>query len=484
MKPIRRELTSLLMLSILVGGCASSGRPVAAPRPHPDPGALNFAPLEVEHFGTERVVLPNGVVLHLFHSDRLPLIDLKLRFRAGAEYEPEGMTGLAGLTGDLLRTGGTESMSAEDVDYRLDDLAANLSLYIDEDSGIGSLNVHRKNFEPALAILAEMLARPAFDETRLAEAKGKSKDDIRRQNDYPISVGFREFFKLLQGADHPGARTPSFASIDRIARADVVAYHDRYVRPDHAIIGVSGAFDRDRIGGQIMEALSGWERSGEPVPAPRRRSAVDRSVKALATKEVSQSTVVVGQFLVDETHPDRHALQMLNMILGGGGFVSRLMTEIRSNRGLAYSTGSFMDFGLSYHGFFVAYAMTKASATTEVLGLLGSEIEGIRTGGVTLEEFELARNMMLNSAVFLFDAPSKIVGRAVRYEQYGLPQDHGKRALERIAAVTLDDLQRVARDHLKPEILHVMVVGDPSAFDSPLEGEWIEVELEDLVGGG
>jgi len=482
-KPIRSELTTLFFAA-LIAGCASSGRSTPALRPHPDPAALRFAELDFEPPSTERVVLPNGVVLHLLHSDRLPLIDLDLRFRAGAEYEPQGLTGLAAITGDLLRTGGTESMPADEIDDRLDDLAANLSLHIDEDSGIGSLNVHRKNFEPALEILAQMLTRPAFDPARLSEAKAREKDEIRRQNDYPISVGFREFFKLLQGADHPSARTPSFATIGRIERADVVAYHERYVRPDHAIIGVSGAFDRDRIEDQIMHALSGWRRSEEPVAAPRRRSAVDRSVQALAAKEVSQSTVIVGHFLVDETHPDRYALQMLNTVLGGGGFVSRLMTEIRNNRGLAYSTGSFMDFGLSYHGYFAAYAMTKAAATAEVLGLLGSEIERLRTGGVTRDEFELARNMMLNGIVFRFDSPAKIVGRAVHHEHYGLPRDHGARALERIAAVTLDDLTRVAREHLKPDSLHVMVVGDPGTFAAPLEGDWTEVELEDPVEGG
>ena len=475
MKMLRPFVFLLILLFPIQGWAASSSTKAA-----PDPRSMHFSPPEFHPRKAERRVLPNGMILYLMEDHELPLIDLQAMVRTGGVLNPPDKIGLAALTGSVMRTGGTSHHTGDEVDALLDQMAAYLSVGVGSDAGFASLDILKKDFDAGLSLFADILMHPAFEEEKLTVAKNNAIEMIRRKNDYPSSIASREFAKMIYGPDHPLARESTEETIRNIKRDDLVAFHERYFA---MILGVTGDFDRDDMIRKIESAFAGWpQKPAASLSVPAVPERFTPSVN-MVSKEISQTQLRIGHLGIKEDNPDFFALSVMDDILGGSAFTSRMFKEVRTKRGLAYSVGSVMSPGNLEKGVFVAYAETRAETTYQAITTMTEQIRKIREDKVSKEELELAKESFLNSFIFSFSSPAQIVGRQMSLEYYGLPADFLERYRDNVAKVTVDDIQRVARKYLHPDGLTILVVGDEKRFDRPLSTLG-EVRMISLKNGG
>jgi zinc protease len=313
-------------------------------------------------------------------------------------------------------------------------------------------------------------------------AKNQIKEGIRRQNDNPIQVGIREFLKLLCGEDHPRGRTPTFSTVDRLTRDHMVEFHRRHFRPNRMILGVAGDFDPDQMIRKLERAFGSWQPLEQELPPiPSLPYPTTPSVN-FVRKDVPQSTIIIGHLGIKQDNPDHHAVEVMNSILGGSGFSSRIVETIRNDRGLAYFAGSFYQVGALDAGAFLGISLTQAESTTVALELLLDEVKKIREEEVEEEELETAKNMRLNSEVFAYDSPEEIVNRLVYLKYYDLPEDYYERSLTEVAGLDRATIQRVAQEYLYPDRMIILTVGDVDKYGRPLSdfGEPVnEITLDD-----
>jgi len=433
-----------------------------------DPRTLSFQPVEFHPPAAERVVLENGMVLYLLDDHELPLVSLNAMIRTGSVYEPADKIGLAGLTGAVMRSGGTPTISGDALDDELEFMAAGMSSTIGTDAGFASLDILSKDLDRGLALFSDMLMHPAFPQDKLDLARLQAVEGIRRRNDNPAGIASRQFARKVYGPDHPLARESTPETIGRITREDLVAFHSAYYHPDSVILTVSGDFEKKEMIEKILRAFADWPPGRPELPSlPPVRDPFRPSVN-LVEKDISQTHLRIGHLGILQTDPDFFAVTILDDILGSGGFSSRLFKEVRTRQGLAYSVGSAFTPGHLEPGMFVAYAETKAPSTVQAITAIEHEIDRIRTEPVSEEELRLAKDSFLNSFVFSFSSRAQIANRQASLEYYGLPPDYLERFRDGIVAVTREGVQDVAQKHLRPDALILVAVGRPDRFDQPL----------------
>jgi len=435
-----------------------------------DPRTLEAEPLEFKVPGVERLVLENGLVVYLMEDHMLPLVKIYAAVRTGAIYEPPEKAGLAALTGEVMRTGGTETMLPDEVNEALEFVAAEIEVSIEREKGVASLDLLRKDLDVGLRIFADVLRRPRFDEAKIALRKAELAEEFRRENDDPEEILFREFRELLYG-EHPYARRVIGApeTVAAIGRDDLAAFHGRFFHPNNIIMGVSGDFERDEMLAKLNAVFGDWPRAELDIPEPPPVPATFARSLNFIEKDLVQSNIIIGHLGIDRLDPDYYAAYVLNYILGGSGFNSRLMEEVRTKAGLAYAVGSYF-YAPRYTGFFFAYCFTKTEKTEEAVCMILDELERVRREEVTDEEFARAKKAIENQFVFRFETAERIVEQKVEIEYAGLPMDYLERYLDIIRALTKADLVRVAERLLHPDRATVLVIGTPEAIDGFPEG--------------
>lgn len=446
---------------------------------------MKFPPLtwSVPQVGrdVERLVLSNGVVVYLLRDATLPRVQASLVVRGGGLYEPLEKHGLADLTADLMRTGGTAAFTPEEVDRRLEVKAIDLETGISAETTYVRLDVLKGELSPGLEMLAEVALRPRFDPKQIEVTRQQVHESLRRQNDRPAQIAGREFPHLVYG-EHPFGRKLRWPTVQGLTREDMQAWHTRLWTPDRAFLAVAGDFERDALVAELERVFAGWKPNGLALPGVPAQPEDPSGGVFLVERKLNQSSVMVGHLGVDRQDPDREAIQVLNYILGGGSFSSRLMEEVRNRAGLAYSVSSSFDVGSVQRGLFMASFQTRADATRQALDLVLAEIRGIREEPVTAAELRQAKDSLVNGMVFQFDQPFEIVRRLMTLEIQGLPADYYETWARKVGAVTAADVQRVARRVLQPDRLVLLVVGEPKSFDKPLEdlGPVKRVELDEV----
>lgn len=446
-----------------------------------DPRTMRFPTVEFNPPDAERVVLENGMVVYLLEDHELPLVTINATLRTGSWLDPADKVGLAGMTGAVMRTGGSAAMSPDEVDEALEQLAASMSIGFAKESGSASLDVLKKDLKRGLRIFADLLRRPAFEQSRVELAKLQALEGIRRRQDSPGSIVGREFAKLLYGQTHPSARETSVRSIDAITREDLVAFHQRTVHPNGIILGVTGDFEKADMLALLREAFGDWAKGNVPavtIPAVSETDAKTGLVR-FVNKDTSQTHLRVGHLTIKETDPDYVAVAIANDILGGSSFRSRLFNDVRTKRGLAYSVGSGLRASVYDEGVWLMRAETKLSSTQEVVNRFVANMERMRNEPVTDTELEEAKEAYVNSFVFSFTSASSIVGRLMDLEYDGLPKDWLQQIRDKVVKLTKGDIQRAAKAHFNPERLRILAVGSGEALSKVLAsfGEVKEITL-------
>ena len=474
---MRSTRLKVATLGLMLAGLAYLAMPVAAQKDYRD---LEFPPLnDIVTPTPTRVVLDNGIILYLVEDRRLPMINLTARFGVGSVNEPADKIGLAGITGGVMRTGGSTSMSGDEIDETLEGLGAAVETSIGPVSGSAFMSVLKDNVDTVLPILADILMHPAFPEDKIELGKVTARSTIARRNDDPTGMGFREYRKLIYGAESVYARHPEYATIDAITREDLVAFHQAWFHPDNTMFGVWGDFDTDEMVKKISEVFGGWEKAGFVRPdLPGVDYTYDSSVNFIRKDDINQSTVVLGHIGGVMDNPDYFALRVMNDILSGG-FSGRLFRNVRSEQGLAYAVFGIYSANYTYPGIFYVACMTSSETTAQAIRSLRHEVERMTTDEITEEELNLAKDSFLNSFVFNFDTRREIINRQMTYEYYGYPQDFLEKTKTEIEKVTVEDVKRVAREYLQPDKMRLVVVGNDQDFDEPLSafGEVNEIDV-------
>ncbi|BCL35518.1 M16 family metallopeptidase [Nostoc sp. MS1] len=430
---------------------------------------LQFAPLpEIKLPKYERFVLQNGLVVYLMEDHELPLIGGTAMVRTGSRWEPADKVGLAALTGVVMRTGGTKQRSGDDLNQILEQRAASVEVSIGEASGSASFDSLTEDTETVFGLFAEVLREPVFAQEKLDLVKTQAKGGIARRNDDPDDIASREFRKLIYGNDSPYARITEYATVDAIAREDLVQFHQKYFHPNNMILGIVGDFEPQKMRSLIQAKLGNWVRNPKfTKPTVPEASSVNKGgVFFVNQPQLTQSSVLIGHLGGQFNNPDYAALDVLNGVLNGFG--GRLFNEVRSRQGLAYSVYGSWSPRFDYPGMFIAGGQTRSDATVQFVKALQAEIKRIQSQPVTAEELARARESTLNSFVFNFQDPAQTLSRLMRYEYYGYPADFLFRYQKAVAATTAADVQRVAKQYLKPDNFVTLVVGNQTAIQPPL----------------
>lgn len=474
----KRLLAAAFAASLLLPGCGPAAR---REKPHE---RIVVPPLRAfSQPQPQRHVLENGMVVFLMEDHSLPVVDVSGLLRAGTVHEPAEKAGLAEICAEVMRTGGTATLSGDALDEKLEAAGASISLSMGEDEGSFGMGCLAEDFGTFFPILADLLRNPAFPEEKLSLAKTRMLGGIARRNDDPDDIRERLFPQILYGADSPYARAPQAWTVESIRREDLADYHRRFFHPDRLILGVWGDFEPAETLARIRSAFGEWPRSVEALPPPPpTRPEPARTVNLARKPDLNQATVAVGHHGIVRRadDPDWFALVVMNDILGMGGFGSRLFQNVRTREGLAY--GVWSSFGADYirPGIFQAVCSTKSETAVQAVESITRQIRRMLDEPTTPEELANAKESIANAMVFEFDTKGKILRRQMRYEFRNWPSDYIDRFLEGVAAVTAEDVQRVARKHLRPDNLTVLVIGNPDAFGKPLStlGPVTEIPLE------
>jgi len=476
---MHRVATAALLLLAFLPAAPAAAQPIPD---HPD--KLVFQPVAFQPpvAKDHRVVLKNGMVVYIAEDRALPLVNIALTVRVGSWLEPAGKEGLAGLTGSQMRRGGTKSLTADELDERLDFLAAQVSTGIGTTSGSAGLNCLSDNLDAALAIFVEMLRAPRFQEDRLALAKEQAFQEMKKRNDDSAEIEAREWGVLLYGDGFFTNRFTTEASVKGVTRDDLVSFHRRYFYPANMVAAVSGAFSRAEMLRKLEAAFAGWTSPRTTIPpVPGAITPATPGVYRVE-KDVNQGRVSVGLPTVKRDHPDVYALEVMNEILGGSGFTARITKTVRSNEGLAYSAGSGLSPGVFYPGRFRVAFQSKSRSVPYATSLVLEEIRGMREAAVTAEELDTIKNSLVQTFPSSFASKAQSMAIFASDEYTKRDPAYWANYRDRIKAVTAADVQRVAREHLVPERMILLVVGKQAEID--LGDEKHPVTLAQLAPGG
>ena len=485
-KPGSPVLARLAGAALALSASTLVAQPAASPVVE-RPEKLVYGPLrfDVPDAAKVRHELPGGVVAYVVPDRSLPLVNVVLHLRTGAFREPEAKPGVAAMTAALMRLGGTTKRTPEEFDERADFLAAQVGSTGGDTAARVSLNVLSTSLDDGLDLLFDMLRNPRFDEGRLAIEKSKTLEAMKQRNDDAEDIQGREWSWLQYGFDHYSVRRLTAAQLQGISRADLVDFHKRTYGAEKMVIAVSGDVDAKAIVANLTKRLAGFQ-AAESAPWPPAKPGY-KPVAGLyhVEKDVPQGKVLIGHpgiQVTDWASKDLASLEVMNDILGGGGFSSRIMKRVRSDEGLAYGAGSSFGMGTWWPGVFSIGYASKNPTVALAMKIAREELDKIRQEPVTAEELELDKSYIVDSFPRAFESAAQIAGTFAQDELIGRPHSYWNDYRAKIQAVTADDVLKAAQTYLHPDQLVTLVVGrwDEIAAGDP-QGR---AKMEDLGGAG
>ena len=469
-----------LVIATLVACLVVWSIPSAFARPHEE---LTFEPIEFNPPVPEIRMLSNGMKLYLIEDHELPLFNINGLIKTGDIYDPADKVGLSSIFATVMRTGGTMSREPDALNEELESMAASVEVGMSREYGTINLSTLAEDIEKGLEIFADVLRNPAFREDKLELRKQQSVESIRRRNDNPIQLGWRNFSALLYGTDHPFGWYTEIEGIESITADDLKAFHAKYYHPDNMMLAITGDFETETLIAQLEKVFEGWESTDITFPDVPTVDPTPKPSVNYIFKDLPQSVMLIGHFGIKRTpdFPDYFALSVMNDILGEGGFTSRLMKEVREKHGLAYMVGSVMQ--TTYYtnpGEWFAYSQTRTDKTAEAISLIIDVVKGLRDAPVPEDELQRTKDSLINSFVFGFESSSQIAFQQMMLAYRGFAPDFLETFTDNIAKVTAEDVQAVAQKYLHPDALTIVTVGNKANFDRPLDefGDVNEIEIE------
>ncbi len=415
-----------------------------------------------------RVTLPNGVQLFLVEDHELPFITGFVRIRGGSRDEPADKIGLVSLYGHAWRTSGTTSTSGDVLDDQLAAKAASVETGGAQASTFVSWNSLAKDFDTVFPTAMDLLLHPNFQQSKLDLAKRSELTGILRRNDDASAIASREAIEIAYGPTNPYGRIPEIGTVSAVTLDDLKAWHQRTVVGANLIVGVIGDFKIPEMEAKLRAAFSPIPQ-GTQFPAPKIEFSEPKPGIYFANKsDVDQSNVYMVGLGTEERNPDFYALSVMNEVFSGG-FGSRVVQEVRTKLGLAYDVGGSFGAAYDHPGLFAVGLGTKSSSTDAATKATLDEVRKLRTEPPTEAELRRAKDDLLNSFIFNYDSPEKVLGQQITLAVYGYPPDFLERYRAGVERVTAADVARVAQKYVQPQKLAIVVVGNQSEIKPPLK---------------
>jgi zinc protease len=439
-------------LAVLLGltGCTTLGPPAAA---------ADFAGLTVH-----REVLDNGLVLQVVERPALPIVTVQLGVRAGSARDPADGAGTASLVADLL-TEGTETRTARQIADEIEFVGGRLGAGVEADFARAAVTVLARDLDTGLELLADVVQHPAFRPEDVERVKKEVVGAIRADEDHPATVARKAFRKALFG-DHPYGHPPEgdADSVAAIVPDDLAAFHATYYRPNDSVLSFVGAVTVKQARKKAKAAFGDWKRRDVPAmeAAPVAPPAGIDLIRI--DRPVTQATVILGHLGLTRTNPDFYPAVVMNYILGGGGFASRLVNNVRERQGLTYGIGSGFN-AMAEPGSFRIQFQTRNDQANQAIRSSLDELRRIRDEPVSDRELADAKANLVGGFPMRVDTNAETADLLTFIEMYHLGTSYFSDYLERVEAVTAADVQRVARQYLHPDDMVWVVVGNQAEAD-------------------
>jgi zinc protease len=405
--------------------------------------------------------LSNGAVLLVSEQRQLPMVSISIAFDAGACRDPAGKEGLAELTGASLEQG-TKQLSAADFNQKLDFVGSSISISADRDYAFASMTSLKKYEAQTLHLLAQSLENPGLRDSDIVRKRGDQVAAIKANEEEPGYTAMVAFARMIFGKGPYGHPAEGFGdSVATLTAGDVRDFYHRYYRMGGAVIAVAGDVDLKTIKGTLEQELTGLAGTVQPPTEPTAPN-IGPGIRAnLVNRNVAQANLILGSGGIARSNPDYYKIQVMNYILGGGGFSSRLMKEVRSKAGLAYSIDSAFSAG-RFPGAFAVVLQTKNQSAQQALKLIVAQLREMQSHQVTDRELTSAKRYMIGSFPLRLDRQSEIVSFMLQVELYGLGLDYAERYPKLIGDVTKLDVQETAQKYLRPDALALVAVANQS----------------------
>jgi zinc protease len=406
----------------------------------------------------QKRVLPNKLVILVSEDHSLPMVTFQLLIDSGSRRDPAGEEGLANLTANGIVLG-TRKHTMKMINKELDFMGASLNSSCSRDYATLNLIVLKKDLDKGFDLMMEVLIQPTFPDEELRKEVEKTLAAIQSAEEKPMDVAEKAFRKALfldSPYGHPVEGTRE--SLPRLMREGVIKFYETYYHPNNAILSIVGDITVDELQSKLIPGLTKWLVGEIP-----KNDFVAKFAKGPAAvkidRNITQANIIVGVPGINRNNPDFYALTVMNYILGGGGFASRLMKEIRNKRGLAYSVASFIDSGKD-SGSLQIVLQTKNSSSHEAISLALQQLKQIREEPVSVKELDGAKKYFIGSFPMRFDNQGKLASFLVQLEYYGLGLDYFDKYPSLINSITSEDVLRVAKKYLHPEDYVLVIVAN------------------------
>jgi zinc protease len=426
--------------------------------------------------------LKNGLNVLILEDRRAPFVTLQLYLGgAGALFEPSDMPGLAHATAAMLSEG-TQSRSSVQIAEEIDRLGAALSAgssFGSPDTVLSASGLS-DNFDDWFGVLVDVLLHPSFPPGELEKLKQRQRAQLREQRSSPGFLNSERFNRAVYG-DHPAAKvSTTLESIDKLSPEALSQWHRVRYAPGNAILGIAGDVRAKELIAKLERRLAGWRQTDVKQAWPRNPTPANARRVLLVNRPNSvQTTLAMGNIAIDRRSSDYLPMVVMNHVIGGGAS-SRLFLNLREEKGYTY--GVYSDFSaLRYPGPWRAGGSMRTEVTEGALAEFFNEVRRIRDEKVTGEELEASKRAIIASFALSLEQPARMLGFAITSKQYSLPADYWDSYPGKIAALTADDIQRVARKYLNPDALQLVAVGDASKIKPVLE-KYGTVEVFDTNG--
>jgi len=418
-------------------------------------------PVAIQYPQPEMWQIDNGLKVMFIRDDELPMVSGALFLKGGIFHAEESEYRSLDAMGEMLRFGGTKKLSAEQLDVRLRELAASISSGYSAEFGKVSFNSLSVDLDQVFALFTDVLLHPRFDEKRLEVLKTQFLESIRRSDDDPNSIASITSNYLLYRKSPFGSVSES-SDVEQLNRLALLRAHRRYVRPDGAVLVITGDVSRDEVDKLVTKYLSKWTPRGSLLPEPKRNIEVAPPGIYFVEGNHTQAVIQMVQAGPERHTEDKYAISLLNSILGDG-LDSRLAKKIRADLGLAYVVYGFVSPGYQ-EGKNTLFIQTKSESAYDALERAFDELDLIRNAAPSAEELAVVQHAAQSGFVFRFTSPGQVLERMVLLDYFNYPADYDEAYVDNIFAVSRDAVSSAANRWWNLSELRIVVVGNSEAI--------------------
>ncbi len=444
----------LVVAAVNLFGCTATTKEFPIQQ---DPSSPNFVAPKPKEWRLE-----NGMQVLFLEDTELPLVYGTLYLPGGTYWQGGNEMGSVASMGQLLREGGTQKLSPDELDSKLDNLAAGISSGFSQEWGKVSFSGLARDTDTLFGMFADVVLKPRFDEKRLNLWKGNNINSIRRRKENPGDVAQIAFQQILYG-ETPYGRVSSVSDIEKLSRTDVIRQYNRFVKPGRAVLTIGGSISEAKARELILKHFGAWKGQPDLPPLPEITTEPSPGIYFI-TLPVSQASIFMGQLGVPRLTPDYPAIDSFNEIFGSSGFgLARLFVKIRTELGLAYQVYGAIRSGVK-RGTNTILIQTKSESADEAVVEAMKVLKGIQESGVNKTELEEVKHSVENSFVFNFATTSNILDRRASIKMLGFPDDFDQTYVSKIRDTSTEQIQEVAQKRWDLSKFVFVVVGNEDAY--------------------